>query len=1308
MNVLRVVVCSLLLAPGLTGLLPAARASSHKHFPFIENRGQWEQGFSYQLKLRWGQLYFFDDRILFDTWDQEAYHKAMQCVHRRGGCKDNLPLLQKHAFEVRFVNTSPDKRWINGAASSHYYNYYLGDDPQKWKTGIPGLEHITCTNIWKGINLVYYTRNGILKYDLEIQPDASPGQIELEYAGVDRIRISNGNLLIETAAGTIEERAPVAWQDINGERISVPCRYRLSDNRLTFDLGKEYRPEWPLTIDPQIIFSTYSGSTGDNWGATATYDAKGNAYLGGINFATGYPTTIGAYQTNYVGIVDVTITKFNPSGTQALYSTYIGGSQTEIPYSMVVDQEDNLIVMGSTGSSNFPVTNNAYDQTFDGGTTARFWVSSRGQYLANYPQGSDLFVSKFSSSGTSLLSSTFLGGDQNEGFNSDGELTHNYGDAFRGEVIADETGAVYVIGTTRSTNLPVINAWQTNYGGGTQDACFFKLNSTLSSLLCCSYFGGTGGDNGLGMQLGPDHTLYFCGGTMSSDIPGTRGVQAQHAGGVDGYIAKINRNGGAPVLYTFLGTSSYDQCYFVQTDNEGNIYALGQTAGNYPVSAGNNPSIYSRPRGTLFFHSLNAGLSATRWSTRFGSTAAGNTLVPSAFLVDYCGYISFSLWAGDSNHPHQSSTSGLPVSPDAFQPLTTGSDFYLGVFSENFSALHYATFFGGAEASEHVDGGTSRFDKKGIIYQAVCAGCSDTPDDMPVTQGVWSATNNSNNCNAAVFKFDLSEYSALIGDPNPSRACRNQDVRFTNASTGESTYTWYFGDGNTSGEKNPRHRYTGTGTFRVMLVARNNGHCNPTDTAYLDVVVTTLPEITTQQVDSVCRGEPVQLYAEGGENYTWLPQSGLPSDQQNLQTPIVSPPATTVYTVLSSNDCGTDTATLLVPVIDFSATIITNGSEICLGENIILSASPAETYNWQPENLTDTPHQATASFRPEDSFYVYLSATNERNCIATDSLFVRVIPVPVARAGLDTTICYGSNVRLSGIGGSDDTWYIEGNASPFSTNTVIVAPEETTSYVLVSENRCGTDRDTVRIDVSRVYGSAGPGGVFCAYTPLRVYSAGGSRYRWIPSRDFSDPASPSPLLSPRPDVQYSVVVRNELGCETTVELPVSTYPVSRIAAGKDQIIRFDETAELQASGDPGIYAWTPPEGLTCTTCLSTLAKADTTTLYTITLTDEYGCVYTDDMLVIVEGALYLPNAFTPNGDGMNDIFVPASVDVVDFRMEIYDRWGELLFISEDARQGWNGKVNGTVAQNDVYIFRVSYRLNSGREGTVLGNVTLIR
>lgn len=429
---------------------------------FTENRGQLDQSqIIFDLKLAAGHLYFEKTGVVYD----------LKKVEKTGVHKHDSKIFG-HVLKQEFVNANY-QTCIGKTPSDEYYNYIKGKNPNLWITGVKKYEEIEYQNIYPHTDIRYYSKDDQLKYDVIIHPGGDLNQVQFKYSGADDMRISEaGDLIIKTSLGDVIEKAPYVYQFKNGQKISVPCSFKIKRKSVYFELTGAYDPVLDLIVDPVVIFATYTGSNADNWGFTATYDHLGNMYVGGVVFGSGYPTTSGAYQTSFQGgDVDISISKYNSSGTQMLFSTYLGGSSAEAPHSMIVDANNDLIIYGSTSSTNYPTTSGAYDNSFNGGSS----------YLMDgidYGNGSDIVITKMNSQGTNLVGSTFIGGSSNDGLNreSSNALHHNYGDNARGEVNLDATGNIYIASCTESTNFPTTGGSASpSAGGGGRRWCCCKI-----------------------------------------------------------------------------------------------------------------------------------------------------------------------------------------------------------------------------------------------------------------------------------------------------------------------------------------------------------------------------------------------------------------------------------------------------------------------------------------------------------------------------------------------------------------------------------------------------------------------------------------------------------------------------------------------------------------------------------------------------------------------------------------------------------------------------------------------------------------
>ena len=309
------------------------------------------------------------------------------------------------------------------------------------------------------------------------------------------------------------------------------------------------------------------------------------------------------------------------------------------------------------------------------------------------------------------------------------------------------------------------------------------------------------------IDISKNQEIFVSGGTGSFDLPfiSANAYRKQNLSGeVDGFVYHMNRNLSSVINATYFGTDAYDQIYSLDIDPDNQVIIVGQTLGNLPIT----PGVYNNPNSKQFVSSLSPDLSTLNWSTNFGAKRGVIDLTINAFLVDDCGRIYISSWGGEESSKSNSSTIGLEVTTDAFQNKTDGSDFYLLCLDKNASALLYATYLGGDSPSsggDHVDGGTSRFDKKGIVYQSMCASCptnslSGFISDLKTTPTSFSPTNKSPRCSNAGLKFDFQIKDASISwtaDTCTSVFSLNAEAK--NA----TSYFWKFPDGTESNEKNP-------------------------------------------------------------------------------------------------------------------------------------------------------------------------------------------------------------------------------------------------------------------------------------------------------------------------------------------------------------------------------------------------------------------------------------------------------------------------------------------------------------------------
>ncbi|HEX6429272.1 MAG TPA: hypothetical protein VF008_16360, partial [Niastella sp.] len=759
----------------ITGVIKLI-AQGPSTFEFIENRGQWDKQVKFKGDLPTGNFYLNNNGFtvvqhnVTDLQQARDHHEVLSTKNIQARSSSRQPVIPKphtirsHAYKVQFVGSSANPEIVPDKVVPGFSNYLIGKDPSKWRYNVQNCQAVVYKNIYPNIDVRYYTENGRLKYDLIVHPGGDVNDIVMQYDGADKLSIKNSELVIKTSVGNVRELYPYSYQFdyVNGKQ-ETPCAYKLEGkNIVRFKVGDHAKTS-TLVIDPSIVFSSFTGTTKDEWAFTATHGPDGSLYSGSIVFDGGFPTSPGAYKTNFSPggnlNIDVGIFKFSPDGASRLYATYLGGNADEFPHSLFCDAQGNLVVLGRTYSDNFPGT------------------------LVGNGGGCEMFVTKINPTGTALIGSLRIGGSGNDGVNIEDQmeiggpgahktnsLLRNYGDDSHSEVILDNAGFIYVAGQSQSIDFPMIgNGFQKN-NSGAQDGVVLKISPDCNSIIWSSYLGGTDDDAAFVLALQPStNDIYVAGGTASPQFPGTisgfrNGVISDAlVGYIDGYVSIISNDGTTLRRSTFLGTPQADLIYGIQFDGHNFPYVLGVTRGTWPIIN----AAYSNAGTKQFITKLQPDLSGIVYSTTFGNGGKPN-ISPVAFLVDRCENVYVSGWGGwysRVNDPYDlAGPAGMPITPDAFKSVTDNRDFYFIVLRRDASSLLYGSYFGqDGGLGEHVDGGTSRFDEQGIIYMAICANCYGSSND-PITKpymttpGVWRPANGAGEqgCNLGALKITFN------------------------------------------------------------------------------------------------------------------------------------------------------------------------------------------------------------------------------------------------------------------------------------------------------------------------------------------------------------------------------------------------------------------------------------------------------------------------------------------------------------------------------------------------------------------------
>ena len=557
------------------------------------------------------------------------------------------------------------------ASRSHYF---LGSDAKAWQRDVANFSRVRYEDLYPGVDLVYYgSQKFELEYDLVVAPGTDPSPIALHIEGAQRMRLdAAGNLVLATAAGDLVQQRPIAFQVVDGARRAVDASYRLlGADRIGFELGA-YDRSRELVIDPVLVYSTYLGGTLGDRAWDVAVDGSRNAYVVGVANSSNFPVK-GAYQsTNPSTGGDAFVAKLGPTGA-LLYSTYLGGTGAEEASGVAIDASGNVYVTGRTTSLNYP-TVSAYQSTLGG--------------------VQDAFLAKLSPSGSSLVFSTYLGGNTNI---TNAGSSHEFGY----DVAVDANGSAVVAGWTLSTNFPVVGALQPSYSSipagcvpasdtfkcARSEAFVTKFSANGTSLIYSTFLGGTEFDEAYSLALDASGNAYVTGTTTSANFPTAAPKQPSGGGNGDAFVAKLNPAGNALVYSTYLGGVGQDLGYGIAVDSSGSAYVAGVTASaNFPT-VGPAQSFNAGLGGSAtdaFVTKVSPAGNAWTYSTWIGGSGADSA---NGIAVDSNGnaYI-----AGQTT-----SAVAFPTTNGFQQTLGGGSDAFVLKLTAAGNAYAYSSYLGG-------------------------------------------------------------------------------------------------------------------------------------------------------------------------------------------------------------------------------------------------------------------------------------------------------------------------------------------------------------------------------------------------------------------------------------------------------------------------------------------------------------------------------------------------------------------------------------------------------------------------------------
>ena len=490
-------------------------------------------------------------------------------------------------------------------------NYFVGNDSSKWHANIPTFSRVRYQQVYPGVDLIYYGRQGRLENDFEVNPGINPKVISWRLEGAENVRVGpGGNLLLQVGENEVRLQQPRAYQLEGDQQREIPIHYRVHGQNVSFSLGK-YNRHQKLVIDPVLTYSTYLGGSGGETAYGVVLDPTGNVYVTGITASATFPAASSAFQTTYAGDGDIFVAEFNPTATGLLFATFLGGTGTDTPAEILLSSFGNLFLVGSTTSSNFPTTS--------------------GVLQPDYAGNQDAFLTEMKPDGSALIYSTYIGGT---------------GTDFGTAVALDGAGNAYVAGSTQSTDFPTKNPIQPGNVG--QYDAFVTEVSPTGTLVYSTYMGGALSDYGTGIGVDSSGNVIVSGYTYSSEFPTQDALQSALSGGSDLFVTKFTPGSSSLLFSTYLGGTGIDRSLGMVLDASGNIYLTGDTqSSDFPVTANAYQSTLAGADNT-FLTKLDSTGSVLVFSTLFGGAATDQA---TALTRDSAGNIYVTGFTQSSNLP---------------------------------------------------------------------------------------------------------------------------------------------------------------------------------------------------------------------------------------------------------------------------------------------------------------------------------------------------------------------------------------------------------------------------------------------------------------------------------------------------------------------------------------------------------------------------------------------------------------------------------------------------------------------------------
>jgi Beta-propeller repeat/FlgD Ig-like domain len=694
------------------------KSASPMPLPFTKNMGQWPDSILFRASANGATMWFTKNGIWYQFFhrvektdasataiDPTVLGRPQLAVGTEeqpdsipvGGRRPRLPhedqpdSIETTMIKAEFVGASEFSEVVGLEELEYKCNYFIGNEPSNWRTDVPNYSAVTMRGLYPGVDVTFASHEGRLESKILAASSSDLASVKVEFRGANNVdQQTSTSALVQTSFGehTFEG---ILLSDGTASKSEQPASSATSS-----------------ASGVSLVYGTYLGGSRNDEGTAIAVDARGNAYLTGSTLSTNFPIK-GPYQTSSGGWEDVFVTKIESTGSELVYSTYLGGDYYDNAEGIAVDAGGNAYIIGTAGSKNFPI---------------------ESPFQASFGGNSDAFVTKISSSGSGLVYSTYLGGEATE-----------YG---RG-IAVDALGNAYATGWTESTNFPTENPLQSSQNGRT-DSFVTKFNSAGNGLIYSTYLGGNFDDYSRGIAVDAQGNACVTGSTTSTDFPTQNSFQTSNSGYYDAFVIKINNVGSELIFSTYLGRIGYDNGWSIAIDFEGNTYVAGVTENaDFPTLNAFQASFGGYV--DIFVTKFNSAGSGLVYSTFLGGSGSDVGL---GIAVDAAGnaYVTGSTASIDSTN--------FPTLNPFQDTIGGGQDAIVSKINTASNGLVYSTFLGGSTSDV---GNGIAVDATGNAYIVGHTFSTDFPTQGPFQPSI------SGTQDAFVTKFAAYDPTGVGHDP---------------------------------------------------------------------------------------------------------------------------------------------------------------------------------------------------------------------------------------------------------------------------------------------------------------------------------------------------------------------------------------------------------------------------------------------------------------------------------------------------------------------------------------------------------------